>query len=221
MSGVPEPPAPPPEPPRPPSPHSPRTGRLALGALLILFGVGWLLEALDVTDFAWDVLLPSALILVGVALLVTSRSPTGHGGLITMGIVLSVVLLVGSAIDFPIGGGVGDRSFRPASASVLRSEYRLGIGELTLDLTGLSGAELAGSNRDRVRVRLGIGQLVVIVPDGVSIRVAARAGLGSVQLFDEGGFDVEQVAISGSTSSESVFELELSVGIGEVEVRRG
>jgi len=43
------------------------SGRLVAGLLLVLFGVGWLLEVLDVIDFPWDVLLPVALVLVGVA----------------------------------------------------------------------------------------------------------------------------------------------------------
>jgi hypothetical protein len=187
-----------------------------LGALLILFGLGWLLEALDVTEFPWEVLLPAALILVGVALLVTARSPSGHGGLIATGVVLSVLLLFGSAVDFPIGGGAGERTYRPSTATTLRSEYRLGIGEITLDLTGLEGAIPSG---ERTRVRLGIGQVLVIVPDGMTVRVRASAGLGSVVLFgvEEGGFDVEQELLPDGAQ----LELELSVGLGEVEVRRG
>jgi hypothetical protein len=214
MSTVPEPPPPPTTP--------PRTGRLVAGVVLVLIGVGWLLEVLDVVEFPWDVLLPAALIAVGVALLLTARSGAGHGGLIATGIVLSVVLLVGSALDLPIGGGVGERTERPTSASQLRDEYRLGIGQLTLDLTDLSAAELASGGTHRTRVRVGIGQLVVLVPEGVLVRVEARAALGNVVVFDqeEGGFDVERVDDPGPTTP-AVLELVLSVGLGEVEVRRG
>jgi hypothetical protein len=181
-----------------------------------VFGVGWLLEALDVSEFAWDVILPVGLILVGLALLVTSRSPSGHAGLIATGIVLSVVLLLGSAIDFPIGGGAGERTYRPPTAAALRSEYQLGVGELTLDLTALEGAIPPG---ERTRVELGIGEVVVIVPEGLTVGIRASAGLGSVVVFDveEGGFDVEQELLPDG----AVFELEVSVGLGEVEVRRG
>ncbi|MGZ8626356.1 MAG: LiaF transmembrane domain-containing protein, partial [Actinomycetota bacterium] len=65
MSTVPEPPPPPTTP--------PRTGRLVAGVVLVLIGVGWLLEVLDVVEFPWEVLLPAALIAVGVALLLTAR----------------------------------------------------------------------------------------------------------------------------------------------------
>jgi predicted membrane protein len=212
MSGVP--PAPPPQP--VPASATPRTGRLVLGAILILFGVVWLLEVLDVTEFPWEILLPVALILVGVALLVTSRSASGHGGLVATGVVLSVVLLLGSAFDFPIGGGAGDRTYRPPNAAALRPEYRLGVGEITLDLTELEGSIPPG---ERTRVRLGIGQVLVVVPEDLTVAVRGSAGLGSVVVFgaEEGGLDVEQeLAPEGA-----VLELELSVGLGEVEVRRG
>ena len=132
-----------------------RSGRLVAGLLLVLFGVGWLLEVLDVIDFPWDVLLPIALILVGVAIVVASRSGARPGGLIAVGIVLTGVMVIGSAIDFPFGGGVGERLERPATVSELRDEYVLGIGQLTVDLTDLSAGELGADARTRVRVGVG------------------------------------------------------------------
>jgi hypothetical protein len=122
MSAVPQPPPPPPS-----SPAPPRIGRLTGGVLIVLLGVGWLLEVLDVTEFPWDVLLPVALVLVGGALILTSRSPSGHGGLVATGVVLTVLLVFGSAIDFPLEGGVGDRLERPRAIEQLRGEYRLGV----------------------------------------------------------------------------------------------
>ncbi|MEX2405935.1 MAG: LiaF domain-containing protein [Actinomycetota bacterium] len=198
-----------------------RSGRLVAGLLLVLFGAGWLLEVLDVIDFPWDVLLPIALVLVGVALVVVSRSGARPGGLIAVGVVLTGVMVIGSAIDFPLGGGVGEREERPATIAALREEYRLGIGQLTVDLTNLSTAELDGDARTRVRV--GIGQLVVIVPEGLAVLVEARATVGNVRVFEdeEGGFGVEREAGPGLDGRGPVLELVLSVGLGEVEVRRG
>jgi hypothetical protein len=185
--------------------------------VLVLIGIGWLLDVLDVTEFPWDVLLPAGLILIGVVLLLTSRQPSGHGGLVATGIVLAVVLMFGSALDVPIGGGVGERSYRPASATELRSEYRLGIGRMTLDLRELSATELEGAGRTRARV--GIGQLVVVVPSGTVVHVEAHASLGNVVVFEqeEGGIDVDLSA--GPEPAPGGFELILSVGLGEVEVR--
>lgn len=198
-----------------------RSGRLVAGLLLVLFGVGWLLEVLDVLDFPWDVLLPIVLILVGVAIVVASRSGARPGGLIAVGIVLTGVMVIGSAIDFPLGGGVGERLERPATVSELREEYVLGIGQLTVDLTDLSAGALGADAHTRVRI--GVGQLVVIVPEELPVLVFARATVGNVRVFEdeEGGFGAEREAGPGLDGRGSVLELVLSVGLGEVEVRRG
>jgi hypothetical protein len=214
---------PPPVPPAPARPVSPpRVGRLVAGVLLMLVGIGWLLEVLGVSEVPWDVLLPAALIVIGVALVLVSRAGGSQAGLITTGVVLSVLLLLGSAIDIPLRGGIGDREERPASVAALRDEYRLGIGRLTLDLTAIDPAELDTGLPpiSRVRVRVGIGQVEVIVPEGVLVEVAARAGLGDVNVFGAGdaGFDAERVlALRGGVD----LELVVSVGLGDVEVRRG
>jgi hypothetical protein len=198
------------------------SGRLVAGLLLVLFGVGWLLEVLDVIDFPWDLLFPVALVLVGVALVVASRSGVRPRGLIAVGVVLTGVMVIGSAIEFPLGGGVGEREERPAAAAELREDYGLGVGTLTLDLRDLSTIEFETDAQTRVRV--GIGQLVVIVPEQLAVLVRARATLGNVRVFEdeEGGFGVEREAGPGLGGGRgAVLELVLSVGLGEVEVRRG
>lgn len=214
MSAVPEPP-PPPEAP----PATVRVGRIVLGVLVVLVGVGWLLEVLDVADFAWDVILPAALILIGGSLLLSARSATGHGGLITIGIVLTVILVIGSTLDFPFEGGVGQRSYRPIAADQVRAEYRLGIGELTLDLTDAGDVPVGAT--ERVRARVGIGRLLVIVPPGATTRVEARTSLGNVQVFGEESSGLGAERLVEPDGGMPVFDLTLSVGVGQVEVRRG
>lgn len=214
----------PPHPPPPPEPSSGGswTGRIVAGGLVALFGVAWLLEVLDAVEVPWDVFLPGGLILIGVVLLMNARSGASQGGLIATGIVLTVVLALGSAVDFPISGGVGERREEPTTEAQLREGYRLGIGQLTVDLTELPLGQIPVRGTVRLRARVGIGQLVVIVPEGLQVRAEARAGLGNVRVFDvEGsGFDVERTVGPGQDATPSL-ELVLSVGIGQVEVRRG
>ncbi|MFB3739212.1 MAG: hypothetical protein ACE14W_09665, partial [Candidatus Velamenicoccus archaeovorus] len=128
-------------PPPPSSPPAPRQGlqpgRLLFGLIVVAVGVGWLLEAFDVTNVAWDVLLPSALILIGLVLLLAAGWGGGRGGLIGLGVVLIFVLLVGTVADIPLEGGVGQRVAQPRSVEALHREYHLAVGDMTIDLTEL------------------------------------------------------------------------------------
>jgi hypothetical protein len=207
----------PPPPPPAPVERSPTAGRLAFGLVLLGIGAGWLLEALGV-DIPWDLVLPSVLIAIGGLLIITARSGAGHGGLITGGVVLTVVLLIGTAFDVPFTGGVGERTVRPTEL-VMDREVELGMGELTLDLTEVDFATIAGGTE--LRARVGVGQLMVIVPDDASIRVEARSGLGNVQVFgqEEGGVDAE-VTIPAPIGGPAI-TLMATVGIGEVQVEHG
>jgi hypothetical protein len=188
----------------------------------VLLGVAWLLEAVDAVEVPWDVFLPGGLILIGVVLLLNVRAASSQGGLIAAGIVLTVLLALGSAVDFPISGGVGERREAPITESQLTEGFRLGIGQLTVDLTGLPVDLVPARGTVRMRARVGIGQLVVIVPRGLSPRVEARAGVGNVRVLgvEGSGFDVERTVGPGPGAAPAL-ELVLSVGIGQVEVRRG
>jgi len=87
---------------------------LVLGGLLVLFGVGWFLETVSDVEVPWSVLLPSILILVGLALIAGARSARRQPGMVTFGIVLTVMLALGSGFDVTFGGGIGQRVEDPA-----------------------------------------------------------------------------------------------------------
>lgn len=204
-------------PPPPAAPPDRWTGRLVSGLVLVLFGVGWLLEALGV-DVPWDVLFPGVLIGIGIVLVSSARSGAGQVGLIVAGIVVTILLVFGTAIEIPLGGGVGDRMAHPTGDRIER-DYERGIGKLTLDLTDLDFGAF-GAAVD-VRARVGIGQLVVIVPQDAPVRVSASSGLGSVRVYgqQEGGIGAELSA--AAPAGAPVIRLEATVGIGEVRVDHG
>ncbi len=97
-----------------------------------------------------------------------------------------------------------------------KREYERGIGTLTLDLTDLD-LDAIDVPFD-LRARVGIGELVVIVPEGAAVRVEAHAGLGSVQVdgMEEAGIDAE-LSVPAPAAAPKV-RLEASVGIGEVRI---
>jgi hypothetical protein len=203
-------------------------GHIVLGAILVLLGVGWLLEALDLADVPWRFLLPSALIIVGVALAFGARTGR-HGGLVAVGVVLTVLVLLAGAIealvDIPFSGGIGEEALRPTA--VVEDEYRWGIGKMTLDLRG--AGSLAG---EQIEASVVIGELVVIVPADVALIVTAQSGVGEVIVLGERseGFDADLECVGtsldvncgggGAVSGEPSLRLDLEVAIGKVEVRR-
>lgn len=215
MSGLPSP---------PPPPGARRggfpAGRLLLGLLIVAVGIGWLLQAFDVVEIPWDVILPSALILVGLTLVVAARSGGGQGGLIALGIVLTLVLLAATVVDVPFRGGVGQRVVQPRSISALHREYDLAIGEMTIDLSEISA--YAPVPRE-VRARVGIGHLAVLVPRGLLVEVEGHAGIGQVAIFgrQRSGVDVRDSYAPFGPTQGFAYALDLSVGIGQVEVRHG
>ena len=78
----------------------------------------------------------------------------------------------------PLAGGVGDRTDSPATPAQL-TKYELGVGDFLLDLQQLQ----VPPGTTVVQARVGIGELVVQVPDGVSVRAMASSGLGEVQVL--------------------------------------
>jgi hypothetical protein len=205
--------------PRPPADrHGPAAATVLVGALLVLVGIGWLLDAGGV-EVPWRALLPAALIAVGLACVAGAFQGRQHA-MMVVGVALTAVLSVAVAadwdLDVPLAGGVGDRTERPATPAEL-TEYELGAGDFLLDLQQLQ----VPPGTTPVQARVGVGELVVELPDGVSVRVVASSGLGEVQVLgeQEGGF-ANRVDTSVEAGGDRRLELDLRVGMGQVRVER-
>ena len=132
--------------------------------------------------------------------------------------VLVLPLAVVSAADLDIDGGVGELSYRPASVADLRHEYRVGLGEMDLDLRDL---ELP-PGRTEVRVHVGVGEATVHVPDGVCVATRGHIGLGEVEsperLTDGIGVDVDHPAPNATGRPQLVVTTD--VGLGRVQINQ-
>jgi len=190
---------------------------VVLGLLLLAGGLLWLLGVLDVVNISLRAVLSLSLVAVGIALVAGARKGS-HGGLVALGVLLTIILTLLSSFNIRIEGGVGDRSERPATVQELQRQYHLGVGQLTVDLSDL---QLPGGIT-RVDAVVGIGRLVVRIPPRVAVRVHATAGTGQVTLFgkESNGFDVDQTVRRGEFGSETGARLDLvvQVGIGQVDV---
>jgi predicted membrane protein len=188
------------------------SGRAGLGIVLLAAGVLWLLAAMDVVDVSYRVAIGVLLLVVGVAIMVSSSR---RGVLVLVGILVVLAGIPALFVDTDVWAeGVGDAVESPSSAAEL-GPFEHGIGKLTVDLTTV-GLPL---DEATVEATLGIGELVVLVPPDTDVTLDAHAGVGNIEALGrtESGLDVELRGVS-STSGTQELDLELDVGIGSIRV---
>jgi hypothetical protein len=191
-------------------------GRLVGGLLIVGVGVVWLAERAGLVDMDAGLVLPLLVLAVGVALLASWRDES-HGGLIGLGVVLTVLSVV-SAMAVPLGP-IGDRSFEPLSTTDVADHYEMTAGTLELDLSRLDVSETI-----RVSARVGFGEIDVVVPAGVSVVVEGHAFVGRLAILgtNDDGVGLDRRVELGTV--EPLLVLDLTVVAGEVtvtEVQRG
>jgi phage shock protein PspC (stress-responsive transcriptional regulator)/predicted membrane protein len=117
------------------------------------------------------------------------------------------------------GPHLGTRAYHVASVSDLRSHYDYGVGQVNLDLSALTTV----TGRHRTDVRLGRGDVTVVVPSGVAVYVHGRSGLGTVDIDGHSvrGADAEQSESLGDGVATATDRLvvDVVVGVGKVTVR--
>lgn len=211
------------------SPHSPTRGTtpsfgtILVGVLLTLGGLFWLLSTLDFHPISLGVALATLLILVGAVLAVDTFS-TARGGLIVLGIILTLVLTGMTAIDVPLGGHVGNQVISVQRVDEIQSSYRAGAGNQEFDFRQV--AFPAGDTH--VTMRLGAGNLTIEVPQNVAVQAVYHVGTGNVTIkglearqYQRSGFSVDGTYTSpGFATAERRLVLDVDVGAGNIEVRQ-
>ena len=137
-------------------------------------------------------------------------------GIVFATLLAAVLIAVAAVIAvFDVDGSVGDRTYAVTSVQDLRSEYRLGIGSMELDLRELQLPE----GETRVDARVDLGDLEVIVPAGVALQVHGTAEMGYVEVLghDEDGRNVD---VDLDETGTRVLVLDAHVGAGSVRVER-
>jgi phage shock protein PspC (stress-responsive transcriptional regulator) len=131
---------------------------------------------------------------------------------------LAVALPAGvvSAAGVDLHGGVGERNFRPHSLAEVRQGYRLGVGQLNIDLRDVSFP--AGERT--LDLKLGTGQIDLIVPENVCVVTRARVGAGYVGALDRegGGLDVNWSDTPPSHPGVPRLVVDSDIGIGAIMV---
>lgn len=187
---------------------------------LAAFAVG-VLATLDLAGLAVAPAAYPALVLAVTGVMLLVGSVYGRaGGLVLVGLVAAGATGITSAAQTVGDASIGRSAYVVSSAADLRSSYQHGVGELSIDLSGVSGAtDLAALDGRTVRVEQGIGHLLVTVPDdGLRVVVRSQVDLGESLLFGTTRDDQRTRATTGSTD-EPTLTIDADLGIGQVEVR--
>lgn len=130
---------------------------------------------------AWTV------VTIGVLLVLGAFTRTARR-LVLPGVAFALAVATIAAAHADLHGGIGDRLYRPQTLAEVRGGYQLGAGRLEVDLRGV----VFPAGATRLRVRLGVGKLVVLVPRGVCVATSARIGGGYVGALERrsAGLDV-------------------------------
>jgi phage shock protein PspC (stress-responsive transcriptional regulator) len=140
-----------------------------------------------------------------------------------VGIVLAslvALVIVAAAIfvavfDVHVGRGFGDRTYVVTSVQELDSDYRLGVGSIELDLSRMQFP----AGETHLETSVDVGELHLIVPEGVAVRAHAEAKAGYVNVLgtvDDGrnaDVDVRELG-------KRVLVLDAHVGVGSLHVDR-
>jgi phage shock protein PspC (stress-responsive transcriptional regulator) len=138
---------------------------------------------------------------------------------VVLGVALAFVLVAGAifaaVFRVHVGNGIGDHSYDVTALRDLRSEYKLGIGDLRVDLRDVR-LPVGVTHLD---ARVDVGRLVLVVPHDAALRVDADADFGAVNVLGR-STDGREADRSIDESGPRVLELDAHVGAGSVHVER-
>ena len=140
--------------------------------------------------------------------------------LITIATLFALVLIAVAAFfavfDVDLGNGVGNRDIAVTSVENLPSNYELGIGTLDLDLRQLK----VPVGETHVNANVDVGDLHVLVPADVALRVHGSAEVGEVDLPDGIGGEGRNVESDLVETGLRVLVIDGHVGVGSVRIER-
>jgi predicted membrane protein len=134
-------------------------------------------------------------------------------------LLLVLPLAIVAAADIDIDGGFGEHRYRPASTAELQPDYRLGIGEMVIDLRDVK----LPAGRTDMHVDLGVGHAVVRVPEDTCVTSNVEIGVGQASVLDRGsgGVDIALAESPVPSSGQPELHVDADIGIGALNVRRG
>ncbi|MGB7365212.1 MAG: PspC domain-containing protein [Rhodococcus sp. (in: high G+C Gram-positive bacteria)] len=157
-----------------------------------------------------------ALAVVGAGLIVGAFTRRGHG-LLVVAAPLAGFVVVASLVNTTDAGtgdspNMGNVTAAPQTMSALEERYESGVGNFTLDLTGLTLTESR-----TVVVEKAVGNTEITVPASMNVVVDCESAVGNTDCM--GSSDTIDVGSDGPDAP--VLTIEASTAMGNLEVHRG
>ena len=161
-------------------------------------------------------------LVIGLVVLWVSRSARWRGRLFrvllalvfaTLAAFVTAIVLAFSWFNVSLSDGVGDHVYAPATVAAIAPSYRLGVGSMRIDLSGIqpAGKEL------QVKAKVGVGELRIVVPNGARVQVYAVAKLGEVHVLRLEDSGRNAIVTTGSGGG---YVIDARVGLGRIDVVR-
>ncbi|MEV8537493.1 PspC domain-containing protein [Streptomyces sp. NPDC051572] len=170
--------------------------------------------------------LACALVVFGLGIAISAFLGRTGAGSVFLAIVTAGLLAASAALPKDLTTHWERLTWQPAAVADVQKKYDLGNGVGTLDLTRL---RLTKGQTVATDAEVGVGQLKVIVPSNVTVKLTVDVRVGDIQLpgDDKKDVDVEpgkhkQVTLTPATGVKSTgtLDLDLQVGVGQAEVSR-
>jgi phage shock protein PspC (stress-responsive transcriptional regulator)/predicted membrane protein len=217
-----QPPVPPPVPPvpsaasAPPVPPAPKQrsilGRLTIAAGLIILGIMGLFDVADVADVRARHYFGTAVLVVGIGLLVGSFVGRARG-LIILGVILIPPLLFSPLGD--VDWSSTSVRYAPATVAEIQESYTADGGDMVIDL---SDVDFAGETV-AITADMSLGQIQIIVPDDVSVDAQGTVAIGASRVLGDNTAGLGRMTSAGSVEGDNgQLDIDANLDIGEIEI---
>ena len=194
---------------------------IAIGLALATYGsLLWAGAELSWTGNHQAIALAGSMAAMGLLMVVLGIAGWRPGFVTFLAIVLSIAALSSAAVPSGIhlGGRIGDATWAPTSVAG-DANYQLGVGNGVLNLSRLP---TEGLSEAKIPAYVGMGELKVVVPQNLTVKIVGHVGLGEILLPNDagssgqGGSDVSRSVVIGDGPTEVV--VDAGVGIGQLTV---
>jgi phage shock protein PspC (stress-responsive transcriptional regulator) len=197
--------------PRPPRERS-MLGRLTIAVGLVVIAS---MALIDLSDVAVDIeplhYFAAAIAVLGMGLFIGAWVGRARW-LFIIGLILIPMLWISMLVPSSWSLSAGEFHYTPLTVDEVEDVYEQGVGQMTIDLTEFTPAELAEIGT--VEASLGLGEMVVRVPDDVGVEVRAEVGVGEISgpFNTVSGLGLDVVRDFGPEPAVLVLDLEVSAG---------